>query len=143
MELDNSKILEMLNKADYGYYYDDNIITGAPPRCGKSYFKDLRGNCSDEIVKGSHERTSRIRALMQKRILVGSENFSQQYYQIAHEIFELMRDEHMAITDCSEHEANMFLTRHVDFNHVKKHVANDGKVYLSVDSKIGPKYEDG
>lgn len=51
--LNKKKLEEILNNIphEYGYYYCDNKAFGAVPRCGKSFFEELRQkslNCSDK-----------------------------------------------------------------------------------------------
>ena len=87
-----------------------------------------------------HDRTSRIHELLHKKVEVGSKNFTLQWSEIISELQELMKEEHMALTGCSEREANRFLDFFVDFNHVRQHQDLEGKLYLSVDPVIGPKY---
>lgn len=130
MRPDIDKALEIIekHKPKYGYYFDDNY--------SNPFNKHHAFNCSDEIAPGSNERTSKIRRLMHKRIEIPSENFSEKYSEIVHEIRDLMKEEYMAITKRSEREVDHFLDMYVDFNHVKKHTGMDGKVYLSVDPKI-------
>ena len=134
MRPDIDKALEIIekHKPKYGYYFNDNYIN--------PFNKHHALNCSDEIAPGSNERTSKIRRLMHKRIEIPSENFTEKYAEIVHEIRDLMKDEFMAISDCSEREADYWIEANVNFNHVKEHVATDGKRYLSVDPKIGNKY---
>ena len=127
------KFLEK-HKPGYGYYYDDRY---KPSR--ESIRKQLINNalnCSDEIAPGSNERTSKIRRLMHKKIEIPSENFTEEYAEIMHEIRDLVKEEYMSISGCSEREVDHFLDMNVDFNHVKKHTGMGGKVYLSVDPKI-------
>ena len=137
------KIHEILEKSKerskYDYYYDDRYVISMPPRCGKSVFQQGL-NCSDEVVPGSNERTRRIRQLMHEKVEINPQTF-QEVSKIISEMHSLMKEEHMALTDCNEYEADHFLDAFVDFNHFKKYVATDGKEYLSVDPKIGPKYE--
>lgn len=116
------------HKPKYGYYFNDNYIN--------PFNKHHALNCSDEIASGSNERTSKIRRLMHKKIEIPSENFTEEYAEIVHEIRDLVKEEYMAITKRSEREVDHFLDMYVDFNHVKKHTGMDGKVYLSVDPKI-------
>ena len=45
------KIEEILKDVPYHYYYNDNVAMGAEPRCGKTFFNELRQkelNCSDK-----------------------------------------------------------------------------------------------
>ena len=122
----------------------ENYAFGSLPGGGKScYLEQLQYqgvNCSDEVAPGSNERTRRIRELMHKKVEVGSKNFTLQWSEIVSEMRELMKEEHMALTGCSEREAYQFLDFFVDFNHVKQHQATDGTLYLTVDPKVGPKY---
>lgn len=127
-------IIEMAEKAhknDYSYYFDDR----------KPVFKPTGLNCFDEIAPGSHDRSSKIKQLMNKRITI-DEHTTKNIGKIIFELHDLMKEEHMAITDCTEQEANMFLDCFVDFNHVTKHVSFDGKEYLQVHPKIGNKYQE-
>ena len=134
------KIHEILEKkSKYGYYFDDRYATGTPPRCGKSVFQQGL-NCSDEICPGSNERISKINALMHEKVLIGSPDFMDKWSSIVFKMHNLMKEEFMALAGCSEREADYWIEANVDFNHVKEHVATDGKRYLSVDPKIGNKY---
>lgn len=134
------KIHEILEKkSKYGYYFDDRYATGTPPRCGKSVFQQGL-NCSDEICPGSNERKSKINALMHEKVLIGSPDFMDKWSSIVFKMHNLMKEEFMALAGCSEREADYWIEANVDFNHVKEHVATDGKQYLSVDPKIGNKY---
>lgn len=119
-------------KSDYGYYYDDRYV--AP-------LKRRSLNCSDEIVPGSKKRTSRIQQLMHKKIEIKPGAF-QEVSNIVSEMHNLMKEEHMALVDCDEREADHFLDTFVDFNHFKYHESADGKQYLSIDPIIGNKYEE-
>ena len=126
-------------RSKYGYYYDDRYATGMPPRCGKSVFQQGL-NCSDEVVPGSNERASKMRQLTHEKVLVGSPDFMDKWSSIVFKLHNLMKEEYMALTGCSEREADYWVEVNVDFNHVKEHVGTDGKTYLSVDPKIGNKY---
>jgi len=134
------KIHEILEKkSKYDYYFDDRYATGIPPRCGKTVFQQGL-NCSDEICPGSNERKSKINALMHEKVLIGSPDFMDKWSSIVFKMHNLMKEEFMALAGCSEREADYWIEANVDFNHVKEHVATDGKRYLSVDPKIGNKY---
>ena len=50
-----------------------------------------------------------------------------------------MQEEVMGMLYCDEHQANMWIDRNVDFNHLKKHEF-DGETYYTIDPIIGPKY---
>lgn len=126
-------------RSKYDYYYGDRYATGMPPRCGKSVFQQGL-NCSDEIVPRSNERRSKINALMHEKVLLGSPDFMDKWGSIVFKMHNLMKEEFMALTGCSEREADYWVEANVNFNHVKEHVATDGKRYLSVDPKIGNKY---
>lgn len=136
-------IHEMLEKSkerskyDY-YYYGDRYATSMPPRCGKSVFQQGL-NCSDEICPGSNERMSKINALMHEKVPLDSPDFMDKWGSIVFKMHNLMKEEFMALTGCSEREADYWIDVNVDFNH-KEHVGTDGKRYLSVDPKIGNKY---
>lgn len=131
------KALDYLEKhqPSYEYYYDDKYAPSIPPRYGKT----AALNCYDEIVKGSHERSMKINALMQKKIRIGTSDFMKKYAEIIHEMHNLIQEELMLMNDWSEYEANLWIDANIDFNHVKKHTIN-GQDYLSVDPKIGKKY---
>lgn len=141
MEKGIDKLLKIINKhkSVYGHYYDDRIVVGILPRCGKSYFSSQM-NCSDEVVPGSNERASKMRQLTHEKVLVGSPDFMDKWSSIVFKLHNLMKEELMALTGCSEREADYLVEVNVDFNHVKKHVGTDGETYLSVDPKIGNKY---
>ena len=121
----------------YNYYHNKQFARSMPPRFGKSVL-----NCSDEAVPGSHKRASRMNELMQEKILIGSENFTEQYGKILFEMHGLLKEEIMLFGDLTEQQANLWIDRNVDFNHVKQHEIN-GEKYLSIDPKIGDKYETG
>lgn len=124
------KVLDMISKRGYDYYYDDKTPS----------FKRNRANCYDEVVPGSNERRSKINALMHEKVLIGSPDFMDRWGSIVFKMHNLMKEEHMALTGCSEREADYWVEANVNFNHVKEHVGTDGKRYLSVDPKIGNKY---
>lgn len=128
--INKDKLLEAIVKREYGFYYDDRTPKFSRPEV----------NCSDEICPGSHDRTQKIRSLINKKIKA-DENFYPKWCDTIRELHDLMRDEHMSLTDCSEAEANQWLDAFVDFNHLKKHVI-DKDTYYSVDPVIGYKYGD-
>jgi len=125
-------------RSKYGYYYDDRYATSMPPRCGKSVFQQGL-NCSDEVVPGSNERASKMRQLTHEKVLVGSPDFMDKWSSIVFKLHNLMKEDLMAF-GWNERQADYWIEVNVDFNHVKEHVGTDGKLYLSVDPKIGNKY---
>lgn len=133
------KILDSMLNSNYDYYFEDNLLIGTPPRCGKTAFQQTL-NCKDEIIEGSLKRGMKINALMQKKIRIGTSDFMKKYAEIIHEMHNLIQEELMLMEDWSEQEANQWIDANIDFNHVKKHTIN-GQDYLSIDPKIGDKYE--
>ena len=126
----SKSIDEFIRKnSKYDYYFDDRLD-----------HKPKSVNCYDEICPGSHERGEKIRLLLGTKVKAG-EDFIKDWSALIHELHDLMRDEHMAMTDCTEMEANYWLDAFVDFNHVK-HQVIDGELYLSPDPVIGYKYGD-
>ena len=123
---------------DFKYSFEDNLLIGTPPRCGKTAFQQTL-NCKDEIVKGSLERGMKINTLMNKKIRIGTPDFMEKYGEIIHEMHNLIQEELMLMNDWSEQKANQWIDANIDFNHVKKHTI-DGQDYLSIDPKIGFKY---
>lgn len=130
---------KIANDSNYCYSFDDVLVSGNP-RQGKTIHQRVL-NCRDEICPGSHERTSKIRQLMHKKIEIKPNAF-QEVSKMVSEMHKLMKEEHMALTDCNEYQADHFLDRFVDFNHFKYHESTDGKKFISIDPKIGPKYEE-
>ena len=118
-------------KPKYEYYFDDKK---ADP------YKTQPLNCSDEICPGSHERTQKIRTLRNKKVRIGDQNFMREYGKIVQEMHKLFQEEFIAISDCSEHEANLWIEANINFNHVKQTEDTKGNKYLSVDPVIGNKY---
>lgn len=134
------KALEIMKNRGYDYYFDDSTIAvGALPGGGKSQLYGRRGNCSDEIVKGSHERTQKIRNLLQKKVEI-NEDWSKEWGKLLHDFITLNVEEHMALTGCSETQARLWVEKYINYHHVKQ-VEKDGKKYLLLDPKIGPKYK--
>ena len=125
------EITDLIDNKGYQYYYNDAY-----------HFRPrMSVNCSDEICPGSNERTSKIRQLMHKKILIGSDNFGKQYGEILAEMHSLILEETMALTGLTEREARLWIEYNINFNYVKKHVTHDGEEYLSIDPKIENKYE--
>ena len=127
--MDKEKINKILNKIKrngYNYYYDNNH---------KTPFKKNNANCYDEVIPGSHDRTRKIRQLMHKKILVGTDNFTEQYGEIIAEMRDLMIEELIGL-GYTERQASQWLALNVDFNHVKPHHMTNGDLYLSVDRLI-------
>lgn len=123
-------------KPDYGYYFDDR------KKPDISQLRKNMLNCYDEIVPGSHKRANRIQELKQMKVKIGTENFMQEWGKIVSEMHQLMREELMLLNTWTIHQADLWIDRNVDFNHVKQHEIN-GEKYLSIDPKIGDKYETG
>lgn len=126
-------IAEILEKAKYHYYYDNQYP--------KDVFRQKGLNCSDEICHGSHERTQKISALLNRRIYFDN-NFMEEYSNIIRDLHSLMKEEHMNLTKCSEREADHFLDAFVYFHHLKTGKGKDGKDYCCIDPILGNKYED-
>jgi len=126
----SEEIIRKLSSNGYRYYYDDKTPS----------FKPKSVNCYDEVCHGSNERKSKINALMHEKVLIGSPDFMDKWSSIVFKMHNLMKEEFMALAGCSEREADYWIEANVDFNHVKEHIATDGKRYLSVDPKIGNKY---
>ena len=124
---------------NYDYYYDDKLtVTSMPPRYGKSFRRSL--NCSDEITPGSNKRAMKIRDIISNtKLIIGSSDFIEKYSSAIRELHKIMQEEVMGMLDCDEHQANMWIDRNVDFNHLKKHEF-DCETYYTIDPIIGPKY---
>ena len=116
-------VIDFIENKGYQYYYNDCY----------HFRPKMEINCSDEPCPGSNERTSKIRNLMHKRIRVGDDDFMEQWGDILQEMHSLFTEEIMGLLDCSEREAQLWLSYHVDFNHVKCHEDTQGNRYLSID----------
>lgn len=129
---DFEKVMGKIKDAPYPYY--DNSHS-------KDVFQRRSLNCRGEICPGSHERTQKIRELLNRRIYF-DDKFMENYSNIIRDLHSLMKEEHMNLTKCSEREADQWVDAFVYFHHVKPCKDKDGKDYCCIDPILGERYED-
>ena len=126
-KLDNLREIAEKITSEYRYY-DNTSLTGGLPGGGKSAFSHAV-NCSDEICPGSHERVRKMKALMRP---TEYDNFTETYVHTIREMHKILKEEIMAFLNCTEHEANLWIDKNIDFNHVHLSEKESHK-YMQVD----------
>lgn len=112
----------------YGYYSDNKYINPFD-----DYYVGL--NCYDEVCKGSHDRSMKIRELYDMKIKMGSDDFMDNLGMSIHELYDLHKEELIGLLNCSEHYANLWIDEHINFMHLKMHEIDDDE-YVSIDPII-------